>query len=152
MSTQTAGRINKGVDTRGNGGYLIWWPAHGYGSSGDLEHLTYPPDWIITLLTSDQRKVKKRLIQSSEPIKEGGHNTALASHLGVFRAQGAQHQGLLEAAELFNEERIKVPLDAPEVGSVGRSISQYETKETPLNRETEDAQALKFVKHNRDLR
>ena len=152
VSTQTAGRINKGVDTRGKGGCLIWWPAHGYGSSGDLEHLTYPPDWIIALLTSNQRKAKKRLIQSSEPIKEGERNTALASYLGGLRAQGAQHEGLLEAAELFNEERIEVPLDPPEVAAVAQSISQYETKETTPNRETEDAHALKFVKHNRELR
>jgi hypothetical protein len=41
----TAGRIAKGIDTRGDGGYVVYWPAEGLGVS-DPEDLADWPDWL----------------------------------------------------------------------------------------------------------
>jgi hypothetical protein len=49
----TAGKLAKGVDTRGDGGYIIWWPFHsglsaGHNLGDDIADL---PDWLADQLT-----------------------------------------------------------------------------------------------------
>lgn len=52
----TASRLAYGVDTRGDGGYIIWWPAHVAG-----QHHFAPaaalPDWIIAALNPSPQPV-----------------------------------------------------------------------------------------------
>jgi hypothetical protein len=42
-------RIATGVDTRGDGGYVIWWPPHGYEIVINVP-LADAPDWLIEAL------------------------------------------------------------------------------------------------------
>ena len=52
----TASKLGKGVDTRGTGGYIIWWPAHGCRVS--KTPLADWPGWLL-----------ERLLQQPEPPK-----------------------------------------------------------------------------------
>jgi hypothetical protein len=42
----TAGRIARGIDTRGEGGYVIHWPATGLGVINP-DHFAPWPDWLV---------------------------------------------------------------------------------------------------------
>jgi hypothetical protein len=51
----TASTLAPGVDTRGDGGYIVWWPAcGGRAPTGDLADVVDPPEWVVAALS--QRK------------------------------------------------------------------------------------------------
>jgi hypothetical protein len=50
----SAGRIAPGVDVRGDGGYLIWWPAAGLAVLRDAPLAPWP-EWLRVKLSSLQR-------------------------------------------------------------------------------------------------
>jgi hypothetical protein len=53
----TAGKLARGVDTRGDGGYIIWWPFHlGLQAPHDLDQLLADvPDWLCERLIERPR-------------------------------------------------------------------------------------------------
>lgn len=44
----TVGRIAPGVDTRGDGGYVIWWPANGFAVLSDARLASWPA-WLMDI-------------------------------------------------------------------------------------------------------
>jgi len=49
----STGKIHRGVDTRGEGGYFIWWPAHIAGQH-HFSITTPVPDWIADALNPSE--------------------------------------------------------------------------------------------------
>ena len=48
--TTSTSKIALGVDTRGEGGYIIWWPAEGFEVEGELDDMSEPPSWLLEQL------------------------------------------------------------------------------------------------------
>jgi hypothetical protein len=46
VARNSAGRIAPGIDIRGDGGYIIWWPAHGCDVISDVP-IAHWPDWLL---------------------------------------------------------------------------------------------------------
>ena len=156
MKTNTAGKIHAGIDTRGEGGCLIWWPAHGLGASGDLTDLTEPPSWLVDALVQSSGAPRGHPTSASNQIEEGSRNDSLTSYCGSVWAKGVSIEQMLTLALNFNTERNQPPLDASEVHSVVESISRYpqisgSTGGAPLD-QTEDSLALSFVRREPHLR
>jgi hypothetical protein len=60
----TASKIAHGVDTRGAGGYLVWWPAAGFPVLSDAPLASWP-DW---LLAEFKPKPRPPITPSSKPV------------------------------------------------------------------------------------
>jgi len=46
----SAGKVAPGIDVRADGGYIIWWPAHGLEVRGELDALAEWPLWLLPSL------------------------------------------------------------------------------------------------------
>jgi Bifunctional DNA primase/polymerase, N-terminal len=79
----SVGKIWPHIDTRGKGGYIIWWPAEGL----DVLHgnaLAEVPDFIIRLLNPPEPVYPKR--QLTAPLSDKHLNRKIDGIIGVIAA------------------------------------------------------------------
>jgi hypothetical protein len=102
----TAGKIWKHIDTRGNGGYIIWWPAEGL----DVLHknvLAEMPEWIIRKLNPPAPKFEPGRpvsVQSAGRQLEGLIRTIATATPGT--RNGALFWGACRLSELADQSII----------------------------------------------
>lgn len=115
----TVGKLGAGIDTRGDGGYVIWWPAHGAVVTREWE-LARVPEWILGVLKRDGVRVDFSGTPSTRPenVGKGSRNTSLHMFLsgGEGRRCGSK-EDLLALAMTWNR-RLAEPMSNREVGSV----------------------------------
>jgi hypothetical protein len=106
----TVSRIARGVDTRADGGYVIWWPAAGLPVVCDAPFAPWP-HWLTKALKPKQQPVLKcsrvvtpgaiaGLVRFVAGIREGERNVATywaACRAGELVAQGLIDPGFAEA-------------------------------------------------------
>jgi bifunctional DNA primase/polymerase-like protein len=111
----TAGRIAPGIDTRGDGGYLIWWPAAGFPVLRDLSPVSWPA-WLFDTLAQPPATSRGR--RSSFCIGTGQYApTALrnAAHRVVTAKPGRRNNVLNAEAYRIGRFVEAGLLDAQEV-------------------------------------
>lgn len=131
----SAGKIARGVDVRGDGGYIIWWPAYGL-EILDRSPAALWPAWLAEMAlpspppVADLRKIENGLrdadryvqgavraaVASVASCQEGGRNQTLNAEtyaLGRFIAGGHLTAG--QIAEAMAAAGLQAGLTRPEI-------------------------------------
>ena len=143
----SASTIAGGIDTRGNGGYVVG-PGSEHETGGIYEivsaplSLAAPPDWLVDRLAT-QRKAGGG--SSLVTFEEGRRNTDLYSLAGTLRRRGLDEQKIDAALQAVNSTTER-PLDSAEVSDIARGIGRYEvpTVEDFTERRLADAFARNY--------
>ena len=103
------------IDTRGNGGYAIWWPAHGFAATGEIRAL---PGELLADLTQSSRARASSTLNTPERLgSRRGASCALVYRCGkgiremvdigmaLHHASGGSDEGLA----LFDEWSQSAP-------------------------------------------
>ena len=124
----------KGIDLRGDGGYIIAEPTVRGKSRyqwevalGECELAPLPPP-VVRLLDGEAKTDGggEQPPDEIEPILEGQRNATLASLAGAIRRQGGSQQAILAALRAENSLRCRPPLPDGEVEGIARSIARYD--------------------------
>jgi len=97
----TTSKIERGVDTRGAGGYCIWWPAEGlpvlHGGN-----VTEVPEWLTAIL--HPRPPKLELIVNRGAIRRGNPSKKLE---GILRRMSEAREGERNSLLFWCAKRIR---------------------------------------------
>jgi hypothetical protein len=109
----SAGKLAKGVDTRGDGGFVIWWPFHtGLGTPHKLDvELAELPDWIHQQLVERPRPIVPRSALSSI-------GSASAKVRGLLKFIAGTHEGERNHSLFWCANRLR---DMATLGELSKS-------------------------------
>lgn len=127
----SASKIAGGVDVRGEGGYVVWWPAHGLQATGSLEDLTEPPQWLLELIEKDAPKTNGHDHPDAHLIPKGRRNEYLSREAYRSRKQGATVEQITETLRVLNRIRLAEPLNDEELRGIARGKQQVSPDEAP---------------------
>jgi putative DNA primase/helicase len=125
----------RGLDSRGDGGYVVAPPSlHYTGRRYALDEtassaIAELPESLISFINgrppSSGGALKLVVNNDRMTIADGSRNSALASLAGSLRARGLGEAALQAALLEHNREHCSPPLDDDEVRQIARSIASY---------------------------
>ena len=122
----SASNLGDGLDTRGAGGYIIWWPAHGFAVEHDDTVAEVPPYLMDALQAPAPRKgATDGDATHGEAITEGRRNDTLFRLAASLRGKGLSVDTIEAALQTENKKKCVPPLPADEVRTIAQSIGRY---------------------------
>lgn len=136
VTTRTA--ILDKVDTRGDGGYVVW---YGWENAPNIVPIAEPPQWLIDRLpnkTEGRIIGKPTAVDVLTNVSEANHNrnASFASLAGGLRRNGYSAEAIFE---LLKPKAKEVGFAESELWTICRSISRYEPAHTPDQGESVDS-------------
>lgn len=126
------GTLDKRVDTRGNGGYIIVAPSvvdnkpyrwlESYELNESVDNLSVVPEWIIEALNCANHEPVKL---EGEKIPYGVQHKTLFRHACYQRRSGMSFSEINAALQTINQERCEKPGTQKAIENIARSASNY---------------------------
>jgi RecA-family ATPase len=116
----SAGKLAPGVDVRGTGGYMVWWPATGGQSVGGMEDIKPAPEWLIKALTVEPPKATVTPIHGTGMVGSGQRNDFLSREAYRQKKLGATPEQMLAVLSAINDTRCSPPVDYQELIDIVR--------------------------------
>lgn len=134
-NVQASDRLGKGIDVRGDGGYIVAAPSlhvsgKRYEWGTDFDKLPDAPRWLIEAL---RRPETSQTVSYSAiaDIPQGKRNNTLTSMAGALRRRGLSEGAISAALKVENLQRCVPPLSDVDVERISRSIARY-SPEAPI--------------------
>ena len=132
----SAGKLGKGLDIRGDGGYVVAPPSL-HPNGNDYRWTVYPseteladmPEWMIEALK--ENKPQQAQPTETNEIVEGGRNEYLTKMAGAMRRKSFSEDAIFAALQIHNREKCSPPLSDGEVYQIAHSIKRYDPQDEP---------------------
>ena len=126
-------KLTPDLDLKADGGYVVAPPSvHPSGARyrwmPGLSEMAPLPEHLIEADPKPQSSTRREgatIGLDTGPIPEGTRNRTLTSIGGRLRAQGLDHEGLLDHLLAINEARCTPALDEGEVSRIAASVARY---------------------------
>jgi hypothetical protein len=132
----SVGKLAPGVDTRGEGGQLIWWPEHG-GRVVEDDVPGLPPQWLLDELVRfwiaervDTERVNGHTHSTRQEEGSGNRNNTLTKMAGSMHRLGFCTAAISDALHQENSQRFEPPLPGREVDAIIAQADKWERGST----------------------
>lgn len=124
----TASKLGKDLDIRGDGGYVIAPPSRGADGREYTWETPKAPILEIPLELVSKLEVKewRPTFLNKDPVGEGSRNDFLMRQGASLRAKGFEQDEIYAALSAINQNRCNPPVDDDEVKQIAGSVSRYE--------------------------